>query len=95
MRTFRFLMNLSVMENMGNQLREARKQKGLSQAEIASKLHLRRASISEMERGVYRGVIPPLLNYVQFLGLTLELSKVPSEFPQLSELDSLFDEDNP
>lgn len=87
-------MDTSEMSIIGQHLRQARKQHNLSQADVASRLNVRRATISDIERGVYKGVLPPLLNYLNLLGLTLDIRKAPSQFPQLSELDALFGEDD-
>ena len=87
-------MPTTEMTTIGQHLRQARKQKGLSQEQVAERLNVRRATISDIERGVYKGVLPPLLNYLGLLGMTLELKKAPSEFPQLSDLDRLFNEDD-
>lgn len=82
------------LHRIGQQLREARKQRNLRQQEVARHLKTQRQYISDMERGVYKGVLPPLLNYLHFLGLSLTANRAASMFPQLSELDSLFAEDD-
>ena len=75
-------------------MRASRRLLTLRQQEVAKRLKTQRQYISDMERGVYKGVLPPLLNYLHFLGLSLTASRTASVFPQLSELDSLFAEDD-
>ena len=43
------------MERLGQQIRKARKQRGLLQAELAALVPTRRQVIGEIERGVYKG----------------------------------------
>jgi len=78
---------------IGARLRQYRKAKGLTQASVALKTGIHRQNISDMERGVFVGAIATLQKYLLFAGLELSSQALSSEFPQLGELDQLFEED--
>jgi len=72
------------MEALGLKIREARKQRGLLQADIAELASVRRQVISELERGVYKGSLQRAMEVVRAIGLRLVLK--PVRFPTLAEL---------
>lgn len=78
---------------IGEALKQYRSGKKLTQAEVAVKTGLFRQNISDIERGVFVGAIATLRRYLRFAGLELSYQTRPSEFPQLDDLNSLFEED--
>lgn len=78
-------------QSIGNQLKGARKGKGLSQTDIAEQLHIHRTVISRIETGVHQGSLQPLEQYAALLGYQLSLSPF-SARPTLDELDDLYDD---
>ena len=75
---------LDDMEVLGEQIREARKQRGLLQSDIARLVPVRRQVISELERGVYRGSLQRAMEVLRAMGLRLTVE--PVRFPTLDEL---------
>ena len=75
---------LDDMEVLGEQIREARKQRGLLQLDIARLVPVRRQVISELERGVYRGSLQRAMEVLRAMGLRLTVE--PVRFPTLDEL---------
>lgn len=78
---------------IGEALRQYRKRKKLTQAEVATKTGVFRQNISDIERGVFVGAISTLQKYLRFAGLELSYQALPSDFPQLDDLNRLFEED--
>ncbi|MCK5230012.1 MAG: helix-turn-helix domain-containing protein [Desulfobulbaceae bacterium] len=72
------------MEVLGEQIREARKQRGLLQSDIARLVPVRRQVISELERGVYKGSLQRAMEVLRAMGLRLTVE--PVRFPTLDEL---------
>jgi len=72
------------MEILGQQIRRARKQRGLLQAELAALVPTRRQVIGELERGVYKGSLAKASDILQAMGLRLTIE--PVRFPTLDEL---------
>ena len=78
-------MNLTNdMKALGKQIREARKQRGLLQSDIAELISARRQVISELERGVYKGSLRRAMEVLRAMGLRLTIE--PVRFPTLDEL---------
>lgn len=72
------------MKVLGKQIREARKQRGLLQSDIAELISARRQVISELERGVYKGSLRRAMEVLRAMGLRLTIE--PVRFPTLDEL---------
>ena len=75
---------LNDMERLGQQIRKARKQRGLQQAELAVLVPVRRQVIGEIERGTYRGSLKRVLDIMRAMGLRLTIE--PVRFPTLDDL---------
>jgi DNA-binding XRE family transcriptional regulator len=75
---------LSDREALGRQIREARKQRGLLQSDVARLVPVRRQVISELERGVYKGSLLRAMEVLRAMGLRLTVE--PVRFPTLDEL---------
>ncbi len=71
---------LNDMERLGQDIHNARKRRGILQADLAELVAVRRQVIGELERGVYRGSLQ------RALGLQVKLT--PTRFPTLNELDN-------
>ncbi len=74
------------MEQLGQDIRNARKQRGILQADLAKLVAVRRQVIGEIERGVYKGSLQRALDVIRALGLQVKLT--PTRFPTLDELDN-------
>ena len=59
-------------ETIGTRLREARKTRGLSQAEVAQKLGVHQSLVSEYELGTVRVPATVLAAFAQILGTSLD-----------------------
>ena len=77
---------LNNMEQLGHDIRNARKRRGLQQADLAELVAVRRQVIGELERGVYKGSLQRALDVIRALGLQVKLT--PKRFPTLEELDN-------
>ena len=77
---------LNDMERLGQDIRNARKQRGILQSDLAELVAVRRQVIGELERGVYKGSLQRALDVVRALGLQVKLA--PTRFPTLDELDN-------
>lgn len=75
---------LNDMEILGLKIREARKQRGLLQSDIAERASVRRQVIGEIERGVYKGSLQRTQEILRTMGLSLTIE--PVRFPTLDEL---------
>ena len=74
------------MERLGQDMRIARKRRGILQTDLAKLVAVRRQVIGELERGVYKGSLQRALDVIQALGLQVTLT--PKRFPTLDELDN-------
>ncbi len=72
------------MEMLGQQIRQARKQRGLLQADVAERASVRRQVIGELERGTYKGSLQRAASVLRAMGLRLTIE--PVRFPTLEEL---------
>ncbi len=72
------------MEFLGMEIREARKQRGLLQSDVAELASVRRQVVGELERGVYKGSVQRTQEVLKAMGLRLTIE--PVRFPTLDEL---------
>ncbi|MCD6269076.1 MAG: helix-turn-helix domain-containing protein [Deltaproteobacteria bacterium] len=80
-------MNMELLDDMaslGAKVREARKLRGLLQADVAELASVRRQVVGELERGVYKGSLRQTLDILRAMGLRLSIE--PARFPTLDEL---------
>lgn len=77
---------LNDMEQLGQDIRNARNRRGILQTDLAELAAVRRQVIGELERGVYKGSLQRALDVLRALGLQVKLS--PTRFPTLDELDN-------
>ncbi len=75
---------LNDMETLGREIRKARKQRGLLQADVAKRASVRRQVIGDLERGVYRGSLQRAVEVLRTMGLRFSIN--PVRFPTLDEL---------
>ena len=66
------------------EIREARKQRGLLQSDVAELASVRRQVVGELERGVYKGSVQRTQEILKAMGLRLTIE--PVRFPTLDEL---------
>ena len=81
------IINMDLMDDMealGAKIREARKNRGLLQSDIAELALVRRQVIGELERGVYKGSLLRAMEVLRAMGLRLTIESV--RFPTLDEL---------
>ncbi len=81
------IINMTItndMETLGSKIRQARKQRGLLQSDIAELASVRRQVIGELERGVYKGSLQRAQDILKAMGLHLTIE--PVRFPTLDEL---------
>lgn len=57
---------------VANQIKEFRKANGLTQAELASRMHVSRQTIAAMEKGLYVPSLELALDIAHFFGLQVE-----------------------
>ncbi len=72
------------IEILGQQIRRARKQRGLLQTDVAELASVRRQVIGELERGTYKGSLQRTVHVLRAMGLRLAIE--PVRFPTLDEL---------
>ena len=75
---------LSDIETLGQNIRKARKQRGLLQSQLAELASVRRQVVSEIERGTYKGSLRRVISILRAMGLRLAIE--PVRFPTLDEL---------
>ena len=75
---------LSDIETLGQNIRKARKQRGLLQSQLAELASVRRQVVSEIERGTYKGSLRQVISILRAMGLRLTIE--PVRFPTLDEL---------
>ncbi len=80
------MKTLNDMERLGQDIRNARKRRGILQSDLAELVAVRRQVIGELERGVYKGSLQRALDVIHALGLQVKLA--PIRFPTLDELDN-------
>jgi transcriptional regulator with XRE-family HTH domain len=86
-------MNNPGLIDIGLKLKEIRKQRGLTQQQAASKASIFRQDVSKIESGSFVGAISTLNKYLQFAGLQLTSQALPSQFVQLDDLKSVFNDE--
>jgi DNA-binding XRE family transcriptional regulator len=84
--TILYMKIVNDMEQLGQDLRNARKRRGILQSDLAELAAVRRQVIGELERGVYKGSLQRALDVFRALGLRIDLA--PTRFPTLDELDN-------
>lgn len=78
--------NASMFFNIGQQIREARKKNGISQAELAKALGMSRTTIGQIENGSVQEIgVRKLMRVLEFLGLELRVRPA-GQPPTLDEL---------
>ncbi|MFT4764406.1 MAG: transcriptional regulator with XRE-family HTH domain [Oleispira sp.] len=86
-------MKDSALVDIGLKLKEIRKRRGLTQQQAATKASILRQDVSKIESGSFVGAISTLNKYLQFSGLQLTSQAQPSQFVQLDDLKSVFDDE--
>jgi transcriptional regulator with XRE-family HTH domain len=79
--------------DIGLKLKEIRKRRGLTQQQVAAKASIHRQYVSKIEAGSFVGALSTLNKYLQFAGLQLTCQTQPSQFVQLDDLKSVFDDE--
>lgn len=78
----------------GSALKQKRRERKLTQQDIAEKTGLSRNQVIAMEKGTFTGGVKYLLRYLEFLNMKIQLIDNIRSFPQLEELADLFREDD-
>lgn len=60
------------MQKIGLRLRRIRKQKGISQKELAEKIHVQRQTVSSYERGISTPDIYILIAMADYFGISMD-----------------------
>tara|TARA_R110001592_G_scaffold44230_1_gene142554 strand:- start:4241 stop:4504 length:264 start_codon:yes stop_codon:yes gene_type:complete len=81
-------------KELGNALKDYRKEKGWKQSDIQAKTDITRQVVSEIENGKFTGAISTVEKYMLLANIELKVVKKGHDFPQLDELSALFGEDN-
>ncbi len=82
------------LQSIGSTLVAFRKEKGLTQAELAKLTNIDRQTISAIERGQFTGSLRTLIRYLQFANFRLSISPGESAYPTLEELSSRYGDDD-
>ena len=75
-------------KQLGNQIRRARKNQGLSQAELGARTGLRQATISEIEAGRPGAKLESILKVLAILNLEIRID--PRSISSSTDIESLF-----
>ncbi|ELP5898714.1 helix-turn-helix transcriptional regulator [Vibrio vulnificus] len=81
-------------EQIGKILAEARKEKGLTQAEASKQCKIVSTTISKIENGRFTGSYKIFEWYVEFLGYEFCVQPRVHRFPKWDEIDELFKDDS-
>ncbi|MGB0958201.1 MAG: helix-turn-helix domain-containing protein [Litorivicinus sp.] len=79
--------------NMGKDIQAERKAQGLTQAEVSKRCGLPTSTLSNMERGRFKGSIDLYERYLAALGLQLSVGPRTLRPPTWDEIPALFPED--
>jgi len=85
-------MKDSGLIDIGLKLKDMRKRHGLTQQQVATNASILRQDVSKIENGSFVGAISTLNKYLQFSRLQLTTQAQPSQFTQLDDLKSVFDD---
>ncbi|MDD1829370.1 helix-turn-helix domain-containing protein [Photobacterium sp. ZSDE20] len=80
-------------EVIGKTLANARKNRGLTQREIAAQIGIPATTLSKIENGHFSGSLKILYYYADYLGYEITLITKRRDLPDWHELDTLFDDD--
>ena len=81
------------LQAIGVDLKTFRKQKGMTQSQVATATGIARPIVSNIERGQFVGAIATLQKYLLLANFELHTQEKPHEYPQLGTLEQLFGED--
>lgn len=80
-------------KEIGNSLKQARKMRGLTQAQMARNTGIDRSIISKMESGEFSGSFAKLQHYAVNIGLKFVITNVCDAIPNFDDLEKLFPND--
>lgn len=78
--------------DLGKRLKHFRKNKGITQEEIAKYCHVSKNHISALERGIYTCSAPTLIGYAERLSITLDELAGPLEYHDIPVNDTVMGE---
>ncbi|MDR9468052.1 helix-turn-helix transcriptional regulator [Marinospirillum sp.] len=85
---------MSPRQDIGEQLRAARKQLGQTQKQMSETTGIHKSTLSEIENGRFTGSLDILERYLDAVGLELTVAEKVRRLPDWDELDELFGEDS-
>ncbi|TPE54312.1 helix-turn-helix transcriptional regulator [Maribrevibacterium harenarium] len=85
---------MSNRQQLGQKIRDARKQLGKTQKQLAEQTHINKSTLSLIENGHFTGSLDIYERYLDAVGLTLEVSAKRHQLPSWEEIDDLFREED-
>ena len=87
-------MNDRQLKHIGERLRQSRRAKGLTQAQLGTLTEINRQTVSDIERGKFTGALSTLLRYLRYANLELTTQEPSGRFPNLDELADRYGPDD-
>jgi len=88
-------MESALMQNIGNRIREARKSRGITQAELADRLNIANSHMSDIERGQANFGVDILIRLTDVLQISADwllFNNTPdSSIVHIQEMEHIFD----
>ena len=79
---------------IGEKIRQSRKNLGFTQQELAKKSGVNKSTISEIENGHFRGSYEIFESLLKSVGLQFEGAPLKATLPSWHDIDKMFEEDD-
>ena len=90
----RIRIDMASREEIGKEIRLARKALGYTQKNLSEKTNVNKTTISEIENGHFTGSFSIFESILNAVGLQFEVNKNKYKFPHWDEIEAMFAEDD-
>ena len=90
----RVRIDMASREEIGKEIRLARKALGYTQKNLSEKTNINKTTISEIENGHFTGSFSIFESILNAVGLQFEVNKNKYKFPHWDEIEAMFAEDD-
>lgn len=87
-------MQFDELKAIGLSLAAWRKTEKFTQEELGKRVKIDRQTISDIERGKFKGSLAILLRYTSYAGFNIAITPKPSKYPSLNELGERYGDDD-
>ncbi|MBC7001712.1 helix-turn-helix transcriptional regulator [Photobacterium sp. BZF1] len=85
---------MAFRDEIGRQIKQARKDKGLTQVQVSQLTRINKTTISEMENGRFTGSFDIFERILDAVGLQFEVVPKTHQLPDWDEIEDLFKDDD-